>query len=65
MAQKTSNSQQTPTKANTPLIPAPTDPRAELFWLLGRIEGKGVEGAARIATLVIELTMPNMEAVNG
>jgi hypothetical protein len=39
-----------------PLIPKATDPRAELFFLLGRIEGQGVEGAARIVSLVIDLT---------
>jgi hypothetical protein len=51
----------TPTKTasvNTPLIPRPTDPRAELFFLVGRIAGQGVEGAGRIAELVIELTAP-------
>lgn len=42
--------------SNVPLIPKSTDPRAELFWLLGRIEGQGVEGAKRIAELVIDLT---------
>jgi hypothetical protein len=50
----TTASQTKPT--NVPLIPMATDPRAELFWLLGRIEGQGVEGAARIVSLVIELT---------
>ena len=41
---------------NAPLIPRPTDARAELFYLCGRISGQGVEGANRIAELVIELT---------
>jgi hypothetical protein len=42
--------------SNVPLIPKATDPRAELFYLLGRIEGQGVEGSKRIAELVIDLT---------
>ena len=39
-------------------IPKPTDERAELFYLLGVIRGQGVEGAARIAELAINLTAP-------
>jgi hypothetical protein len=42
--------------SNVPLIPKATDPRAELFYLLGRIEGQGVEGSKRLAELVIDLT---------
>jgi hypothetical protein len=47
-----------PSASNEPLIPRPTDARAELFFLVGRIAGQGVEGASRIAELVIELTAP-------
>jgi len=53
------SSSQTKSSSNLPLIPKSTDPRAELFWLLGRIEGQGVEGAKRIAELVIDLTAPS------
>jgi hypothetical protein len=44
---------QTSTKA--PLIPKATDPRAELFYLLGKIAG--TEEGPRITELVIDLTM--------
>ena len=64
MAKQPSSS--TPSKpsatSNVPLIPRPTDPRAELFFLVGRIAGQGVEGASRIAELVIELTAPVAQA---
>jgi hypothetical protein len=56
LAKQTATSSQAKPSSNVPLIPKATDPRAELFWLLGRIEGQGVEGAARIVSLVIELT---------
>jgi hypothetical protein len=39
-------------------IPKPTDPRAEFFFLLGVIQGKGVEEARRLAELAIDLTAP-------
>lgn len=53
----------TPTRDSQPkvtaaLIPKATDPRAELFYLLGVIRGSGVEAASRIAELVIDLTAP-------
>lgn len=54
----TSSTPSKPSTSNQPLIPRPTDPRAELFFLVGRIAGQGVEGASRIAELVIELTAP-------
>ena len=40
--------------AKAPLIPKPTDPRAELFYLLGKIAG--TEEGTRITELVIDLT---------
>jgi hypothetical protein len=58
MAKTSTPTRDTQTKVAAALIPRATDPRSELFWLLGRIEGQGVEGAARIVTLVIELTAP-------
>lgn len=58
MAKSNTLTRDSQTRVAAALIPKPTDPRAELFWLLGRIEGQGVEGAARIATLVIDLTAP-------
>jgi hypothetical protein len=39
-----------------PLIPKATDPRAELFYLLGKIAG--TEEGSRITELVIDLTQP-------
>jgi len=53
----------TPTRDSQPkvtaaLIPKATDPRAELFYLLGIIKGSGVEAASRIVELVIDLTAP-------
>jgi len=53
---KTATSTPTKTNPNVPLIPKATDPRAELFYLLGKIDGQGVEGSKRIAELVIDLT---------
>jgi hypothetical protein len=38
-------------------IPRATDPRAELFFLLGTLKGMNIDSADRIAELVIELTM--------
>jgi len=57
----------TPTRDSQPkvaaaLIPKPTDPRAELFYLLGVIRGSGVDSASRIAELVIDLTAPRAES---
>jgi hypothetical protein len=49
---------QASTKA--PLIPKPTDPRAELFYLLGKIAG--TEEGTRITELVIDLTLTQPEA---
>lgn len=63
MAQKTSNSQQTPTKTN--FLPKTTDPRAELFFLLGTLQGSGAPVAMRITELVIDLTLIPEDAVNG
>jgi hypothetical protein len=57
LAKPTITSSPSKTSSNVPLIPKATDPRAELFYLLGRIEGQGVEGSKRIAELVIDLTM--------
>jgi hypothetical protein len=58
MAKSTTPTRESSTKVAAALIPKPTDPRAELFYLLGRIEGQQVQGAARIAELVIDLTAP-------
>lgn len=44
------------TKPSTNGNPKSTDARSELFWILGRMEGQGVEGAVRAADLVIDLT---------
>ena len=41
-------------QSKAPLIPKSTDPRAELFYLLGRING--TEEGPRITELVIDLT---------
>jgi hypothetical protein len=38
------------------LIPVSTDPRSELYFLLGRLQGSGYDGADRITVLVTELT---------
>jgi hypothetical protein len=43
-------------QSKAPLIPKSTDPRAELFYLLGRIAG--TEEGPRITELVIDLTTP-------
>ena len=53
----------TPTRESSPktaaaLIPKPTDPRAELFYLLGELKGNNIHSASRIAELVIDLTAP-------
>lgn len=56
MAKQAATTSQAKTVNHLPLIPKATDPRAELFYLLGRIAGQGVEGAERIVSLVIELT---------
>lgn len=56
MAKQAAIHSQKPSSNNLPLIPKATDPRAELFYLLGRIEGQNVEGSKRIAELVIDLT---------
>jgi hypothetical protein len=41
-----------------PLIPVTTDARSELYFLLGRLQGAGIESADRITVLVTELTAP-------
>jgi hypothetical protein len=43
------------------MIPKPTDPRAELFYLLGKIAGSTEEGP-RITEIVIEHMMMKPEA---
>lgn len=58
MAKTTTLNRDTQPKAAVALIPKATDPRAELFYLLGVIRGAGVEASVRIAELVIELTAP-------
>jgi hypothetical protein len=45
---------QPPVKA--PLIPKATDPRSELFYLLGKLAG--TDEGPRIVELVIDLTAP-------
>ena len=62
MAKQTTTAPSKPNPSSQPLIPRPTDPRSELFFLVGRIAGQGVEGASRIAELVIELTAPAASA---
>ena len=56
MAKQATTASPSKPSSNVPLIPKATDPRAELFYLLGRIEGQGVEGSKRITELVIDLT---------
>lgn len=48
-----------PSAPKTPAayIPKPTDARAELFYLLGTLNGR-FESANRIVELVIDLTAP-------
>jgi hypothetical protein len=58
MAKTSTPTRDTSPKVAAALIPRATDPRAELFYLLGVIRGSGVEAAVRIAELVIELTAP-------
>jgi hypothetical protein len=58
MAKVTSSTRDAQPKVAASLIPKATDPRAELFYLLGIIRGAGVEAASRIAELVIDLTAP-------
>lgn len=58
MAKTPTPTRDTQTKVAAALIPKATDPRAELFYLLGIIRGSGVEAASRIVELVIDLTAP-------
>jgi hypothetical protein len=58
MAKPTTTTRDSQPKVAAALIPKATDPRAELFYLLGVIRGSGVEAASRIAELVIDLTAP-------
>jgi hypothetical protein len=43
------------------LLPKGTDPRSELFFLLGHLRGSNFESASRITELVIDLTAPPVE----
>jgi hypothetical protein len=43
------------------LLPKTTDPRSELFYLLGHLKGQNIESADRITELVIDLTTPAVE----
>jgi len=57
----------TPTRESSPkvpaaLIPKPTDPRSELFYLLGELKGNNIHSASRIAELVITLIDPSSVA---
>lgn len=61
LAKHASSPSQAKTNNNHPLIPKPTDPRAELFYLLGVLKGQNVEGFSRIAELVIDLTAMPVE----
>lgn len=45
-------------KKPTNAIPKETDPRAELFYLLGSLKGMGIDSSDRITELVIDLTTP-------
>jgi len=56
LAKTTTPTRDSQPKVTVALIPKATDPRAELFYLLGIIRGSGVEAASRIAELVIDLT---------
>ena len=64
MAKQSSNQQQ-PAKVAAPLVPIPTDPRTELFFLIGKA---GYECnppmANRIMELVVILTAPPASTPN-
>jgi hypothetical protein len=45
-------------KKPTNAIPKETDPRAELFYLLGSLRGMDIDSCDRITELVILLTAP-------
>lgn len=51
--------------SNAALHPQPTDPRMELFYLLGVLRGAGVDNSVRIAELVNELLIPAAPAMTG
>jgi hypothetical protein len=53
---KTPTTTSAPTKTPASFLPKSTDPRAELFFLLGALKGGGIESASRITELVIDLT---------
>lgn len=57
MAKPTAPPSQARQTQPTSFIPKSTDPRAELFFLLGTLQGR-VESANRITELVIDLTLP-------
>jgi len=57
LAKTTAPPAQTRLPQTTSFIPKSTDPRAELFFLLGTLQGR-VESANRITELVIDLTLP-------
>lgn len=62
MARPSTQNIPAPTKNTKPngagVIPKATDARAELFFLLGALQGAGVESANRITELTIDLTAP-------
>jgi hypothetical protein len=53
---KTPTTTTTQPKPSAALLPKGTDPRSELFFLLGHLKGSGFESASRITELVIDLT---------
>ena len=65
MAKQTANQQQ-PAKTPAPLVPIPTDPRTELFFLLGRAGYEcNPSMAMRMMELAVILTLPAGVKVEG
>lgn len=56
LAKTTTTNNAQPNKPSAALLPKGTDPRSELFFLLGHLKGSGFESASRITELVIDLT---------
>jgi hypothetical protein len=62
---KTTTPTQSQPKPSAALLPKGTDPRSELFFLLGHLKGSGFESASRITELVIDLTAAAEPAETG
>jgi|HubBroStandDraft_6_1064221.scaffolds.fasta_scaffold2078180_2 hypothetical protein len=57
-----------PTNSHQPtgiLQPQATDPKLELYYLLGVLRGAGVDNAVRVAELVNQLLAPATPAAEG